>query len=160
MTKESATGPVRRSVTLSVSRDRAFAVFADEMGRWWPRENTFAKDAFAGVTVEPGAGGRWIERDAGGGEAEWGRVLVWEPPRRLVLTWQIAPDGTPEPDPARASEVEIGFVAVGASTTRVELERRAFERHGEPGGTVWRNAMSSGEGWDKILARCAAETAP
>jgi uncharacterized protein YndB with AHSA1/START domain len=155
---------VRRAVRVPTDIDRAFAVFAGEIGRWWPAENTFANvamgqpDAFATVVVEPRAGGRWFERTRDGQEMAWGRVTAYEPPRRLVLTWQITPQGRPEPDPAKASVVDVRFVPEGSSTTRVELEHRAFDWHGAEGAAVWREAMASAEGWTKFLARYESAT--
>jgi uncharacterized protein YndB with AHSA1/START domain len=155
---------VRRTVTVPVPVEHAFAVFADGMGSWWPRENTFARvfgkaDAFETVVVEPKEGGRWFERTTDGVEADWGRVRVWDPPRRLVLTWQITPEGLPEPDSSKASEVEVRFVDEGLATTRVELEHREFARHGEDGGAIWRAGMDSTEGWTKFLDRYVAAVA-
>jgi uncharacterized protein YndB with AHSA1/START domain len=86
-------------------------------------------------------------------------VRVWDPPRRLVLTWQITPEGLPEPDSSKASEVEVRFVDEGLATTRVELEHREFARHGEDGGAIWRAGMDSTEGWTKFLDRYVAAVA-
>ncbi|HYI13883.1 MAG TPA: SRPBCC domain-containing protein, partial [Thermomicrobiales bacterium] len=99
--------------------------------------------------------GRWYERTAHGHESAWGDVLDWEPPRRLVLGWQITPEGQPEPDPTRASEVEVTFISADGSETRVVVRHRAFNRHGPEGGAIWRQAMDSSEGWPKFLDRYA-----
>jgi hypothetical protein len=153
---------VRRTLRVPVSADRSFTAFTEEMSAWWPIENTFASVAFSQpetfetVIVEPREGGRWFERSIDGKETDWGRVVVFDPLRRLVLTWQITPQGTPEPDPSKASEVELRFVPEGPSTTRVELEHREFERHGEAGAVTWREAMESAGGWSKFLDRYAA----
>ncbi|MGE3267547.1 MAG: SRPBCC family protein [Chloroflexota bacterium] len=157
---------VRRTMRLRVSVERAFAVFTQEMGRWWPIENTFSGVAlgqagiFDTVVMEPRAGGRWFERTAAGEEIDWGRVVAFEPPRRLVLTWQITPQGQPEPDAARASDVEIRLVPVEPAVTEVQLEHRQFERHGPEGAAIWRKAMDSRDGWDKFLDRFAIATTP
>ncbi|MGE3272287.1 MAG: SRPBCC family protein, partial [Chloroflexota bacterium] len=123
-------------ITVPITVEQAFTRFVDEIGRWWPPENTFANVAFGKperldtVTIEPREGGHWYERLTDGSTIPWGHVQAYEPPRRLVLTWQITPRGTPEPDPSRASEVEVRFVADGPTSTRIELEHRQFERHG------------------------------
>ena len=148
-------GGVRRAVTVPVPADRAFAVFTEEMSSWWPREYTWSEEDLDAVVVEPRQGGRWFERDRDGREWEdWGRVLTWHPPRRVVLTWQISPERTAETDPARASELEVRFEPEGEST-RVELEHRAFDRHGR-GAEAYRDGMDSPEGWTKIVERYVA----
>jgi len=85
----------------------------------------------------------------------WGRVLAWDPPTRLVFAWQIAPDRAPEPNPAKASEVEVRFHPSDPTSTRVDLEHRAFPRHGDAADT-YRQALASPQGWPLILARYAA----
>ena len=103
----------------------------------------------------PREGGFCFERGPHGFTCHWGRVLVWDPPARLVLAWQIAPDRAPEPNPAKASEVEVRFRAAGSASTRVDLEHRAFPRHGDAADT-YRQALASPQGWPLILARYAA----
>lgn len=115
-------------------------------------------DAFETV-VEPREGGRWFERTTDGVETDWGRVLAWDPPHRLVLTWQITHEGLPEPDSNKASEVEVRFVGEGPATTRVELKHREFARHGDECGAIWRAGMDSTEGWTKFLDRYTAVVA-
>ncbi len=153
---------IRHTVKIDASPEEAFEHFTEAIGSWWPAENTFSKEAFETVIIEPHEGGRWYERDEDGREIPWGQVLAWEPPHRIVLTWQITPQGLPEPDPAKASEFEVRFVPESQSnqspqpTTRVEIDHRAFERHGDEGGAIWREAMDSEEGWPKFLGRYAA----
>ncbi len=142
---------VQRGVTVSAPIERAFAVFTEEMGRWWPAANTFAKDRFETVQIEPRTGDRWFERASNGSETAWGRVLDWQPPHSLVLTWQITQDGQPEPDPRKASEVDVRFAAETPERTRVAVTHRAFERHGEAAAETWRAAMASPPGWDQFL---------
>ena len=110
------------------------------------------------IGIEPREGGHCFERGPDGFTCHWGRVLAWDPPARLVFAWQIAPDRVPEPNPAKASEVEVRFDPAGPSGTRVELEHRAFARHGESGDT-YRQAMASPEGWPLLLDRYAATLA-
>ena len=106
------------------------------------------------IGLEPRVGGPCFERGPHGFRCDWGRVLLWQPPRRLVFTWQIGPTRVPQPDPERASEVEVTFHPQEGGT-RVELEHRHVSRHGE-GGDAYRAAMGSPEGWSLILERYAA----
>jgi uncharacterized protein YndB with AHSA1/START domain len=108
------------------------------------------------IAIEPRAGGRCFERGPHGFECDWGRVLAYDPPRRLAFLWQISPRREPVSDPARASEVEVVFVAE-VDTTRVELTHRGFERHGD-GAAEYREAMASEQGWPYLL-RCYADAA-
>ncbi len=158
MTQQPNEDAVRRTVMAAVSADRAFGVFTDGLATWWPREYTFAGDALETIGIEPRAGGRCFERSADGHIREWGRVLAWDPPRRLVFSWQISPARTLEPDPAKASEVEVRFVAVGPAATRIDLEHRGFARHGA-GGAGYRAALDAAEGWTYILERYRAALA-
>jgi uncharacterized protein YndB with AHSA1/START domain len=100
--------------------------------------------------IETRAGGRMYSRQVDGSECDWGRVTAWEPPRRLVFAWQITHEWGYEPDLAKASEVEIIFTAIGAESTRVDLEHRHFERHGA-GGSSMRTAVDSPNGWGGLL---------
>jgi uncharacterized protein YndB with AHSA1/START domain len=146
--------PIRHAVTVPVPAGQAFAAFVD-LARWWPREYTWAADTLEDIGIEPRQGGHCYERGPHGFTCHWGRVLVWDPPTRLVFAWQIAPDRVPEPNPAKASEVEVRFHPSGTSSTRVELEHRAFTHHGET-GRGYRQAMASPEGWPLLLDRYAA----
>ena len=143
---------VRHVVWVPVPWDEAFQAFTAGITAWWPVEHTFGRDEVRSIVIEPRHGGRWLERDAGGRERDWGRVLVWEPPQRVVLTWQITYEGRSEPDPERASVVEFEFTPDG-NGTRIELEHREFERHGAAGAEIWRAGMASLDGWPKIIGR-------
>src|SRR3954452_25452427 len=121
--------PVRKEVVVEASQARAFRVFTEEHGAWWPlATHHIGEKAAETAIIEPHAGGRWFERAQDGTECQWGRVLVWDPPGRLVLSWQIG--GEWKYDPAFASEVEIRFVALGPARTRVELEHRKLDALG------------------------------
>lgn len=144
------------AVTVPASADDAFAAFTGRMAEWWPPEYTWSEAALAHIAMEPRAGGRWYERDTRGAEQAWGTVRAWEPPRSVVLSWQISPARLPEPDPSRASEIEVRFTADGAGATRVEVEHRGFARHGEEVADAYRAGMDSPQGWPAILARFAA----
>jgi uncharacterized protein YndB with AHSA1/START domain len=143
---------VRRSILVQATPARAFELFTIGMGRWWPANHTIGKSPQAAVVMEPRVGGRWYERGADGSECDWGRVLAWEPPGRVLLAWQL--DGTWLYDPAFVTELEIRFVAEGEGT-RVELEHRNLERFGEQMAKV-RASIDSDEGWPGLLARYAA----
>jgi uncharacterized protein YndB with AHSA1/START domain len=144
--------PVIRSVRVAASPARAFEVFSAGMGRWWiPTHSILAsKSPQAAVTIEPWVGGRWYERGEDGSECDWGHVLAWEPPRRLVLAWQL--DAQWEFDPALVTEVEVRFDAKPGGGTTVTLEHRCLERFGAAAQTV-RASVGSDEGWPGLLER-------
>jgi uncharacterized protein YndB with AHSA1/START domain len=154
MTLRPGDEPIREAVTVPVPVDQAFAAFAD-LARWWPRQYTWAADTLEDIGIEPREGGLCYERGPHGFTCHWGRILAWEPPTRLVITWQIAPDRVPEPNPAKASEVEVRFHPAEPSGARVELEHRALARHGD-GADAYRQGMASPAGWPHILGRYAA----
>jgi uncharacterized protein YndB with AHSA1/START domain len=155
MTRQPAEEPIRQAITVPVPADRAFAAFVD-LARWWPREYTWAADTLEDIGIDPwGEGGLCFERGPHGFTCHWGRVLAWEPPIRLVLAWQIAPSRAPEPNPAKASELEVRFHPADPSGTRVELEHRHLARHGGDAAT-YRQGMASPAGWPRILDRYAA----
>jgi uncharacterized protein YndB with AHSA1/START domain len=147
---EQTTVAVRRSVTVDAPPERAFDVFTYGFSTWWPLETHHigAAKAAEGV-MEPRAGGRWYERDADGNECDWGYVTAFEPPHRVLLAWHLTPDFTYDPDPAKATEVEVTFTAVEGGTL-VELEHRGFEKHGETGAKM-ADAVSAQGGWGELL---------
>lgn len=146
---------VRHAVTVPAPPERAFAAFTERMAEWWPPEYTWAEAALAHIAMEPRVGGRWYERDTRGAEQAWGSVRAWEPPRRVVLSWGIVPTRLPEPDASRASEIEVRFHPEDGGSTRVELEHRAFARHGADVAAAYRAGMDSPAGWPAILSRFA-----
>jgi uncharacterized protein YndB with AHSA1/START domain len=122
---------VTKSVVVEVPRVQAFEFFICQEA-WWPiATHHLAEPPGETVTLEPFVGGRWFERGHDGQECDWGTVLVWEPPRRIVVTWQVGPDWIYEPDPAKASEIEVRFLAESQQQTRIEFEHRHLERYGE-----------------------------
>ena len=145
---------VRAVTTVRAAPAEAFARFTDGLADWWPADYTWSQAVLETIAIEPGEGGMCFERGPHGFRIDWGRVLAWEPPHRLVFTWQIGPHRDPVPDPAAASEVEVGFSAAEGGT-RVTLEHRGFARHGEE-GEAYREAMGSEAGWPLILDRFAA----
>ncbi len=155
MSQNATVAPVQRSVTVAATPERAFEVFTAGFASWWPSSHSVIEGGYEGAYIEPHEGGRWYERSKTGVEEVWGRVLVYEPPHRIVLTWQITPDFAPEPDPAKASEVDVRFFAEDEQRTRVEIEHRSLERHGE-GWERMRAAVDSPGGWPGELQRFAA----
>lgn len=155
MTETPADDAVRREVRVPLPLKQAFALFAEQFIDWWPGEFTFSESALASITLEPRAGGRWYELSRTGEETVWGEVLVWDAPHRIELTWQISPQRTPEPGPDHGSRIAVQFSSDDGQTTRVQVEHREFERHGD-GAEIMRAGMASTEGWSKILDRYAA----
>jgi uncharacterized protein YndB with AHSA1/START domain len=141
--------PVRRTARTKAPPARAFAIFSGQMGRWWPRGDTVAALPHADIVIEPHVGGRWFERDSAGAETPWGQVLVWEPPARLVLAWQL--DGEHRYDPELITEVEITFHPVDGGT-EVHLEHRNLERFRKQ-PTTWAAAIA--DGWSQKVIEFA-----
>jgi uncharacterized protein YndB with AHSA1/START domain len=142
--------PVRKTVTVKASPERAFEVFTDEYDSWWPRTHHIGKSPMTRAILEGRAGGRCYTEHVDGSECDWGKVLVWEPPHRLVLTWQIHGDWTYEPEPSQSSEVEVRFTPEAGGLTRVDLEHRHIERHGASAAAL-RTAVDSPNGWTGLL---------
>ena len=138
---------VSHTLTVRAPVERAFAVFTDGFGSWWPATHHLGDSELADAIIEPRAGGRWYERDVDGSECEWGTVVAFEPPHRLVLTWQIGGDWCYHAD--QASEIEVNFTPTG-DQTHVTLEHRLLERHGE-GAASLRDAVSQEGGWSGLL---------
>ena len=140
---------VRKEITVEASQARAFDVFTREPGAWWPLATHHIGSAAAETAIiEPHAGGRWFERAADGSECDWGRVLVWDPPGRLVLAWEISADW--KHDESIDTEVEVRFVSLGPARTRVELEHRRLDRYGAAAEQM-RGIFDSENGWTNIL---------
>jgi len=148
MTDVAPIPPITGSVSLAVPVERAFAVFTGSIDSWWPHQFHIGAVDVAEVVLEPRVGGRWYERGVDGSECDWGRVLVWEPPHRLVFTWQINGSWRFDPDPAHASEIEAVFRPDGAGSV-VEVEHRLFERL--DGGQAINDAINGGGGWALLL---------
>jgi uncharacterized protein YndB with AHSA1/START domain len=152
--QESTAYSVRSSLRVPGPANRAFKVFTRRLGDWWVKEYTWSgPDALESIGIEPGVGGMAYEIGPHGFRADWGRVLDWQPPRRLVLAWQIGPDRAPVPDPTRCSVVEARFDPKADGTTLVEVEHRDFDRHGEA-AEGYRAALTAG--WHELLTRYAA----
>ena len=147
---------VRQSVVVDASPERAFYVFTEGMTSWWPIDSHSIGDRpMADAVIEPRTGGRWYERADDGTECDWGRVLAWEPPGRVVLAWQISPEW--KADPSIHTEIEVRFTPEGDGRTRVDLEHRGLESFGERAEQM-RAIFGSDGGWNGLLRRFA-ETA-
>ena len=152
---ETAAATVRRHVVVEAPVDKAFAVFVERFGEVKPREHNLLGVPIVETVFEPRAGGHIVDRGADGSQCRWARVLVVEPPHRLVFTWDIGPTWQLETDPENASEVEVRFIAETAERTRVELEHRHIDRHG-PGWESLADGVGHDQGWPLYLARYAA----
>jgi uncharacterized protein YndB with AHSA1/START domain len=156
MTVTISPAPVRKSVRVKAPPARAFEVFAARMGSWWPKSHSVGASPQRDVIIEPRPGGRWFERGEDGAECDWGHVLAWEPPSRLLLAWQLNAEW--RFDRNLVTEVEVRFIPDGADATRVELEHRHLERFGDRVEAV-RNSLDSPGGWGGILEGYAAAAA-
>jgi uncharacterized protein YndB with AHSA1/START domain len=152
---ETATAQVRKQITVEAPLETAFKVFTEGFGDFKPREHNLLDVPIAETVFEPRIGGHIYDRGEDGSECRWARVLAFEPPDRVVFSWDIGPTWQLEPDPENASEVEVRFVAAGAGRTRVELEHRNIDRHG-PGWQAVADGVNGEGGWPLYLERYAA----
>ncbi|HEU4537067.1 MAG TPA: SRPBCC family protein [Polyangiaceae bacterium] len=140
---------VRKAVSVHAPPEVAWRVFTEKMGTWWPlATHKIGKSNAADAVIEPRAGGRWYERGEDGSTCDWGRVVSWEPPSRLVLTWDISVDW--QFDPTLNTEVEVRFLPDGKGGTRVELEHRHLDRYGARRDEM-RAIFESPGGWEGLL---------
>ena len=152
MSTRAQAAPVRQQIVVNASIERAFRVFTEQMDRIKPREHNMLAVDIAETVFEPRVGGRIYDRGTDGSECEWASVLAYEPPDRIVFSWNIHPRWQVEPDPERRSEVEVRFIAEAPDRTRVELEHRHLERHGN-GWEGVRDGVASPDGWPLYLQR-------
>ena len=145
---------IRTSIVVEAPIERAFSVFTEDFGRIKPREHNMLGVEIAESVFEPRAGGHIYDRGVDGSECRWARVLAYEPPNRVVFTWDISPHWQIETDLEKTSEVEVRFIAETPDRTRVELEHRNLDRHGD-GWEGMRAGVDSDDGWPLYLARFA-----
>jgi Activator of Hsp90 ATPase homolog 1-like protein len=157
MTEQATANVVRHSVTVPIPADRAFRLFTEEIGTWWPKDTHSLSDGPFKDVFETRLGGRWYELGEDGSECTVGTIVVWEPPARFVLAWQLTPEWKFEPDLDRATQVEVTFEPEAEAATRVTLEHRGFESYGES-GTGMRESVGGEEGWP-VLMQLYAEAA-
>ena len=152
MTTQGQAATVRQEIAVEAPVDRAFRVFTEQMDKIKPREHNMLGVDIAETVLEPRANGRIYDRGTDGSECEWASVIAFEPPDRLVFSWNVSPRWQVEPDPARRSEVEVRFIAEGPDRTRVELEHRHLDRHGD-GWEGLRDGVAAPDGWPLYLQR-------
>jgi uncharacterized protein YndB with AHSA1/START domain len=143
---------VRRQVVVAASPEKAFDVFTSRFGDFKPPEHNLLSVPIAETVFEPRVGGHIYDRGTDGSECRWARVLVYEPPTRVVFSWDIGPTWQVETEPESASEVEVTFIAEGPQRTRVELEHRNLDRHG-PGWEAVAGGVGADDGWPLYLSR-------
>jgi uncharacterized protein YndB with AHSA1/START domain len=156
MSNDSDPNSVRKALSVKAPQAVAWQVFTERMGTWWPLAvYKIGKSNAVDVLIEPQVRGRWYERSEDGSTCDWGRVRAWEPPFRLVLTWDISADW--QPDPELQTEIEVRFIAEGSDATRVELEHRKLDRYGARRDEMRRLFDTEGD-WGRLLqmfADCA-----
>ncbi len=146
MSTQTSETSVRTSIMVQAPIERAFEVFTEQMSGWWDPDHHLV-DGFQEMTVELHEGGRITDHGRDGATCSWARVLAYEPPTRFAFSWEINPRWEIETDPQRASEVEVRFTSEAPDRTRVELEHKHLDRHGE-GWEAMRDAVGSPDGWD------------
>jgi uncharacterized protein YndB with AHSA1/START domain len=155
MTTQAQAASVRSQIVVDAPIERAFSIFTEQFDRIKPREHNLLGVDVAETVFEPRVGGSIYDRGVDGSECRWARVLAYEPPERVVFSWDIGPTWQIEADPDKASEVEVRFIAEAPERTRVELEHRNIDRHGDNWESV-REGVASPEGWPLYLQRYGA----
>jgi uncharacterized protein YndB with AHSA1/START domain len=150
-----AAAVVRREIFVDTSIERAFSTFTERFGDFKPLEHNLLRSPIAETVFEPKVGGHLYDRAIDGTECHWARVLAYEPPNRVVFSWDIGPTWQVETDPDKASEVEVRFHADGPNRTRVALEHRHLDRHGR-GWEGVREGVDGEGGWPLYLQRYEA----
>lgn len=140
--------PIKKQLVVKAPVERAFRVFTEGMDRWWPREHHIGSAPMKSVHIEPKQGGRWYATSTDGTECDTGRVLVWEPPTRLVLSWQITADW--KFDASFLTEIEVRFTKEGPTQTRVDFEHRKLEAYGDAAIEMAKQ-MGDPKGWPRNL---------
>lgn len=146
---------VRREIVVHAPIDKAFSVFTERFGDFKPPEHNLLRVPIAETVFEPRIGGNIVDRGEDGSECRWARILAYDPPHRVVFSWDIGPTWQVESDPELTSEVEVTFTAETPDRTRVALEHRHIDRHG-PGWESVRDGIANDQGWPLYLDRYAA----
>jgi len=154
MSTQASETSIRNSIVVEAPIERAFSVFTDGFGSFKPPEHNMLEAEIAETVFESHVGGHIYDRGVDGSECRWARVLAYEPPNRVIFSWDISPQWQIETDLDKTSEVEVRFVAEAPERTRVELEHRNLDRHGE-GWEPERDAVAGDGGWPLYLSRFA-----
>jgi uncharacterized protein YndB with AHSA1/START domain len=154
MNTDVSIAPVRQSIVVEAPIEHAFKVFTEQFGSFKPLEHNLLAVPIAETVFEPRVGGHIYDRGVDGSECRWARVLAYEPPNRVLLSWDISPRWQIETDPDKTSEWEVRFTAETAHRTRVELEHRKLTRHGD-GWQGVRDGVAGDQGWPLYLQRYA-----
>ncbi len=154
MTSATAIAPVMRSIRVKATPQKAFRFFTESMGKWWPANFSIGSSPMKDVVMETGVGGRWHEVGQDGSTCQWGEVLAWNPPDRVVLAWRISAGW--QFDPSLLTEVDVSFKDLGNGETEVILEHRKLENYGDAAADIV-GIFASPDGWNAALARFAGE---
>ena len=154
MSQQPAATTIRHSVTVDAPIEKAFKVFTEDFGRFKPPEHNLLGVEIAETIFEARVGGFLYDRGVDGRECRWARILAYEPPHRVVISWDISPYWQIETDPDKTSEVEVRFVSHAPGRTQVELEHRHLDRHGD-GWEALREGVDGDQGWPLYLQRYA-----
>ena len=154
MSQQPAATTIRHSVTVDAPIEKAFKVFTEDFGRFKPPEHNLLGVEIAETIFEARVGGFLYDRGVDGRECRWARILAYEPPHRVVISWDISPYWQVETDHGKTSEIEVRFVAQSPGRTKVDLEHRNLDRHGE-GWEAVREGVDGDQGWPLYLQRYA-----
>ena len=149
---------VQTSIVVEAPIDQAFSVFTEGIGSWWPPEYNLLEVDIAERVFETRVGGQVYDVGTDGSECRWARVLAFEPPERFIISWDISPQWQIETDPDKTSEVEVRFASETPERTRVEVEHRNLDRHGD-GWEGLRDSVGSDSGWPGCVRRFAERIA-
>jgi uncharacterized protein YndB with AHSA1/START domain len=158
MSTQASDTATQHSIVVEAPIERAFSVFTDGFGTFKPREHNMLQVDIAETVFESHVGGHIYDRGVDGSECRWARVLAFEPPDRVVFSWDISPHWQIETDLDKTSEVEVRFIAEAPDRTRVELEHRNLDRHGS-GWESARDGVGGDQGWPLYLDRFAEQVA-
>lgn len=155
MTSSEQATSVTASIVVDVPVEHAFRIYTEQIHTWWNSDHVLLDAPLEAVVLEPGTGGRILARGTDGSECAWSRILDWDPPHRLLFSWDITLQWTIEADPDRCSEVDVTFTPVTAKQTRVQIEHRHLDRHGE-GWESMATSVGAADGWAHDLKLFAA----
>ena len=154
MTAQATDTAVQTWIVVDAPQEKAFRFFTDDIGKWWSPEHHILQAELKEMVFEPRVGGNIYDVGVDGSECRWARVLAYDPPNRVVFSWDVSLQWQLETDPSKTSEVEVRFIPEGENRTRVELEHRNIDRHGD-GWEGMRDAVGSPDGWGIGLQRFA-----